>query len=89
MSEGSNKILPELLYENGVYHLLYQNFSRESISKDLKDLYYNSLLDFLLCGSSANNGRHRVRAMSFNSDETSVIIDDKQVIQNPQGWCLF
>ena len=24
MSEGSSKILPELLYEKGVYHLLYQ-----------------------------------------------------------------
>jgi WD40 repeat protein len=89
MSDGNSKSLPQLLYEKGVYHLLYQNFSRQELNHNVEDIYYDSLLSFLLCNSRVAKQRNRVRAMSFNLDENAVIIDDKQVIHNPQGWCVF
>ena len=39
MSDGNSKSLPQLLYEKGVYHLLYQNFSRQELNHNVEDIY--------------------------------------------------
>ena len=85
MSDVNNKSLTHQLYEKGVYHLLYQNFSRQELTRDVEDIYYDSLLSFLLCNSTAAKQRNRIRAMSFNIDKDSTIIDKNKLYKIPKA----
>ena len=80
--------LAELLHSKGAYQLMHHNLSRHRLSFQDEEAYYDALIAFLVCESSRRR-RLSKRTLSFNNlkDVPANVIDDNQVIRNPQAWC--
>ena len=85
-NDVSKSMLPAVLKRKGAYHLLYHNLLRHSVPSEGEDNYYNALIAFLLC-DTGKRSRGGVAGGYMGTDVN--IIDDKQVIRNPQAWCIL